>query len=202
MNTPTKVIWHHSGGTDANPCLSTQGQNVNTIDNWHKTKWPGFQSTVYKNKAGEGWHVGYHFVIDVKQRQIHQCRGFSEEGAHTIGMNTSSIGVLIIGNYDECSPDVISSDMYPLIQKVWKKCQTAAPRLQLTDNVPHRTYARKSCYGTKYSDTFVQRVLGDPGAKKIAIMKQVVELLEKKVALLLQMLSGRRLSLKENKYDV
>ena len=194
MNRPTKVIWHHSGGIDADPCLSTQHHTVDTIDDWHKTRWPGFQSRVYINKKGAGWHVGYHLVVDTRLGTITQCRAFSEEGAHTIGMNTRAIGVLVIGNYDVCSPDQIDSDAYPLINKAWEMCNTAIPALEIRDNVPHRKYANKSCFGTKYDDTFIQRVLtgGLVDTQEIVLMKKVVELLEQLVANLMVQFTGRR----------
>jgi hypothetical protein len=109
-------------------------------------------------------------------------------------MNTRAIGVLVIGNYDVCSPDQIDSDAYPLINKAWEMCNTAIPALEIRDNVPHRKYANKSCFGTKYDDTFIQRVLtgGLVDTQEIVLMKKVVELLEQLVANLMVQFTGRR----------
>jgi len=204
-----KVIWHHSNGMQGGPCVSTQHHNVNIIDNAHRSRWPGFTSKVFKNEWGIGWHVGYHFVIDVQKGIITQTRDFGEEGAHTIGMNTSSVGVLIIGNYDKCSGDTIPLSAHRLIVEVWEACKARYPQLVLTDNVPHRKYSTKSCFGDRYPDDYIQKVIKDFVSQENAILldeeaevfntllKKYIDLLRMKIALLTQRLTGKRLSARE-----
>lgn len=193
MNKPVKVIWHHTGGTDANACASTQHHTVETIDEWHKKLWPGFTSKLF------GYHVGYHLVIDFTHNTITQCRGFNEEGAHTIGMNTSSIGICMIGNYDKCSGDQIPQRGHELIREAWAMCKKAAPHLKISDNVPHRRYSKKSCFGDSLPDGFVQEILGGTATEKITLQEQVIDLLRQLIALLALQVTGKRLSAREIK---
>lgn len=208
-NTPKKVIWHHSNGMALFACAKTQHHTADIIDNSHKTRWPGFVSLVHKNSRGIGWHVGYHLVIDIKNETITQTRAFTEEGAHCIGKNRSSIGILIIGNYDKCSGEEIPKEKEYLLVQAWEMAKAAYPFLTIQDNVPHRTYASKSCFGDSLSANYVQQLItaaktvqpGDEKQKELLYIKtlreEIVELLTVYIALLTQRLSKKRLSLRE-----
>ena len=209
MNKPSKVIWHHSNGVLFFPCASTQHHTVDIVNQAHKKRWPGFTSQVYKNVKEEPYHVGYHLVIDLINEIITQTKAFHEEGAHCIGMNKSSIGVLIIGNYDTCSKDFIPKDKKWLIVKAWKICEEYAPYLLLKDNVPHRKYATKSCYGNSLTDDYIRNVIlrdmtideaSRDGAREqhiTTLTNTLIELIEQYIILLTQRLSKKRLSLRE-----
>jgi len=96
-NTPQWLIVHHSSGTDANPKADTSNQTVEIINEWHRQLW--------NYKSSLGWYVGYQYVID-KTGKVTQCRADSDVGAHTKGLNSQSIGVLVIGNFDVTMPTV------------------------------------------------------------------------------------------------
>ena len=159
LNRPDEVMWHHANGTALSPCAGTQHHNVDIIDNSHQSRWPGFTSQVYKNSRGEHYHVGYHLVIDFDNETITRTRAFSEEGAHCIGKNLSSVGVLMIGNYDECSGEEIPSEKEYLIVQAWEMIKEELPHLTIPKNNPHRKYASKSCFGDSLADNYVQNVI-------------------------------------------
>lgn len=66
-------------------CTATpEGRNVtvDTIRGWHKA---------------QGWKdIGYHYVITLDGK-IHEGRSIHEDGAHTIGQNSNSIGIVYVG---------------------------------------------------------------------------------------------------------
>lgn len=132
MNKPTVVITHHA--------VSLKTHTVSDVDNWHRQRWPGFVSRA-------GYHVGYHYVIEW-DGTVTQTRQHNEEGAHTIGMNTSSIGVCFMGNFDLHLPSEWQmKSWYVLYQKLKKEY----PNIP---TYPHRKYANKSCHGKLLSDDY------------------------------------------------
>jgi hypothetical protein len=138
MNTPTVIITHHCGGTDAAPLADSSFATVNDIDAWHKARWPEFYSSL-------GYWVGYHYVIE-KDGKVTQTRKHNEEGAHCIGMNRKSIGVCFAGNFDLTLPSEAQ-------MKAWYTLYTEL--LQQYPNIPtypHRKYASKSCHGRRLTD--------------------------------------------------
>jgi N-acetyl-anhydromuramyl-L-alanine amidase AmpD len=85
---PDKIIMH---------CSDSEFASVAEIDRWHRER--GFDC------------VGYHFVITnempekgARMRcldgQICAGRALSRQGAHTLGYNTDSIGICIVGKND------------------------------------------------------------------------------------------------------
>ena len=136
-NNPTVIITHHA--------LSQKWHTVKDVDNWHRERWPGFVSR-------SGWHCGYHFVIDW-DGTVTKTRQFDEEGAHTLGMNTSSIGVCFMGNYDIHYP---SDEQIKTWEEVYKNIQKEFPGLPCR---PHRHYASyKSCHGNLLPDDYFARL--------------------------------------------
>ena len=135
-NKPSKIITHHSA--------SPNTFMVEDVDNWHKERWPGFTSNVFTNKRGELYHVGYHFVCEA-DGTITQTRSISEEGAHTIGQNTSSIGFCFMGNFDTQHPTKEQIKAWKAWYKQWGKGMQV---------YPHRMYANKSCHGSLLADNY------------------------------------------------
>lgn len=142
MNTPTKIITHHA--------LSSRESTAQDVDSWHKLRWPGFVSHYFKNNKGKPYHVGYHYVIEWDGTVV-QCRDDSEEGAHTVGMNSSSIGVCFMGNFDNMMPSIAQEASW---MKLHAKLVVKYPVLTPENCVPHRRYANKSCHGKLLSDTY------------------------------------------------
>lgn len=137
MNTPTVIITHHA--------LSLPHHTALDVNDWHRQRWPNFVSR-------RGFHCGYHFVIET-DGTVTQTRDFDEEGAHTLGMNTSSIGVCFMGNFDIHLPSVEQmaswEELYVTIQK----------RFPAIPCRPHRHYAAyKSCHGKLLSDDYFARI--------------------------------------------
>jgi N-acetylmuramoyl-L-alanine amidase len=132
QNTPTKVIVHHSAAVTPLP-------QFDAINQWHKER----QFTL----SQLGHYVGYHYVIE-KDGTVIQARNEGEEGCHTIGQNKQSIGVCMVGNFDTETPtpeqeDALGKLLSMLIQKY---------KIQITDILPHRKFAEKSCYGSSLPD--------------------------------------------------
>ena len=207
VNIPKKIIGHHANGTLLNPQASTQHHTIDIIDATHKSRWNGFTSKVFKNSRGEFYHVGYHFVIE-KDGTWYQTRELNEEGAHTIGMNRSSIGVLFIGNFDTGVDSPTGAQQRAFI-KIFNLIKDRYPHITAYDIDPHRKYAAKSCFGSSLPDDYLTRIILDEGtysqdtekeqyeAQRILLLTTWRELLEQYVAMLIQVASGRRLSLKE-----
>ncbi|MDV4150611.1 peptidoglycan recognition family protein [Clostridium sp. AL.422] len=76
-NNPNKIIIHHSAREEWSP---------EEVDKYHKSK---------------GWKgIGYNFYIR-KDGTIYSGRPEDSEGAHTIGENSSSIGICLEGNFEK-----------------------------------------------------------------------------------------------------
>ncbi|MBR9706221.1 N-acetylmuramoyl-L-alanine amidase [Candidatus Pacearchaeota archaeon] len=71
----------------------------------HSTyKYPAFEDLFACHK-GLGWNgVGYHLYVD-KTANVSQTRPFNVEGAHTLGLNTKSIGLCYYSDNGKVSPN-------------------------------------------------------------------------------------------------
>lgn len=133
INTPTKLIIHHTGGTNANPLADTSHHTFEMVQSYHKSR---------------GWDdIGYHWYCE-KDGKITAGRAENSHGAHTIGHNTSSIGFCFAGNFDATHPTKEQEEAF----KVWYR--EFNKRYKDLPIHPHRKYANKSCYGNNLSDTW------------------------------------------------
>lgn len=182
MNKPTKIITHHA--------LSSINSTAQDIDAWHKLRWNGFVSRYHKNRKGEPYHVGYHYVIEWTGNVI-QCRDESEEGAHTIGMNTSSIGVCFVGNFDNHLPNELQLKAW---RGLYREIVSRHPHLKPSDVVPHRRYSNKSCHGKLLSDDYFGALVANSPEDLAALKKRVLELqaILARLKYLLSLLSKRQ----------
>ena len=137
------IIVHHSGGTASNPLADSSNYTVAMCDRDHKARGFGISSL--------GYHVGYQYIIE-KDGKVTQCRKDNEEGAHTIGKNKNSIGIMLSGNFDATLPTAEQTESLKklLLQKIneWD--------LHPNMIVPHRQFAQKTCYGKKLSDSWAR----------------------------------------------
>lgn len=172
LNKPNKVIVHHTGGTDAQPLADTSKHTAEIVDVTHKTRWPGFTSAVFKNKAGEPYHVGYHFVIENTGKVV-QCRAYGEEGAHCIGQNASSIGIVLSGNFDATLPTKKQEESFV---KLFREIQKAYPNIKDTDIYPHRKFATKSCYGKNLTDNYFTVLLGGAAPQAVTAVPIITQI--------------------------
>ena len=136
-NSPKWIIGHHTGGTDANPLADTSKHTASTVENWHLKK---------------GWDgIGYHYFISLAGT-ISQGRPEHVQGAHAIGYNRNSIGICLAGNFDATMP----SQAQEIALRGLLKELTAKYSIPLSNVVPHRKFANKSCYGKKLSDSWAR----------------------------------------------
>lgn len=149
MNKPSVVITHHA--------VSLRTHTVDDVDDWHKERWPEFRSSL-------GFWVGYHYVIDW-DGTVTQTRKHNETGAHTIGMNDSSIGICFMGNNDFHKPSFAQ-------MASWVDLYNKLPKLPTR---PHRLYANKSCHGKLLPDDYFQ--LYHQRWTTVEKLKQIVALL-------------------------
>lgn len=147
-NTPKKIIIHHLGGSDNAPLADTSHHTFDMVNADHKVKWD-FKSSL-------GHYIGYHYFID-KNGAVTQGRADTDEGAHTRGQNTSSLGIALAGNFDVTLPTV--QQERALRELLTKKI--AEHKLSAKDIVPHRTYANKSCFGKLLNDTWASELVKD-----------------------------------------
>jgi len=136
INVPKWLIVHHTGGTDASPRADTSHHTFEIVDNYHRGLW-NFRSSL-------GHYIGYHYFID-KNGKVTQGRADTEEGAHTKGMNLKSIGVALAGNFDATLPTAEQTEALTELLKELSIKYT----IPVTNIVPHRMFANKTCYGNK-----------------------------------------------------
>lgn len=134
MNIPEVIILHHTGGTDANPLADTSHHTAAMIKSWHIQK---------------GWRdIAYNWVIE-KTGKIVKGRNETWEGAHTIGMNSKSIGICFSGNFDATYP---TKEQEVAFKILYKELRARYSILTPDKVVPHRKYANKTCCGRLLKD--------------------------------------------------
>lgn len=173
MNKPQFLIIHHTGGTDANPKEDTSHHTFEIVNEWHRKLW-NFKSSL-------GHYIGYHYFIE-KNGKVTQGRADTDEGAHTLGKNLSSLGICLAGNFDVTEP---TKEQVEALKTVLK-AKMSQYGIALKDVVPHRHFANKSCYGSKLSDEWVQDLLKvkpvptpDPVPSNDAIVDEIKTHLQK-----------------------
>ncbi len=178
MNKPDKYIMHHA--------VSSKVHTAENVDDWHKERWPGFTSKHFKNKRGEYYHVGYHFVIEWDGLVV-QCRGLDEEGAHCYGQNSTSIGVCFMGNNDLHLPSAAQLESW---KKLYQTLQPSYPHITPGKVFPHRNYANKSCHGKLLPDNYYGMLVAISDEElRIQLTERVKQLQNRLKALL----TGRRM---------
>lgn len=148
------IVVHHCGGTDSDPLADTSEQSFGVVNEYHRQKW-NFRSSL-------GYYIGYHYYID-KKGKVTQGRADTDEGAHTIGMNTESIGICLAGNFDVTMPTI--AQIEALKSLVEKKMEEYG--IPMDKVVPHRRFANKTCFGRNLLDNWVQTLLTPPVDKSI-----------------------------------
>lgn len=149
MNNPKYIIVHHTGGSDANPLQDSSNYTFAQCDKDHKVRF-NFVSSL-------GYYVGYHYYIE-KDGTLHQARADGDEGAHTIGKNSSSLGVCMAGNFDFGMPT--PAQVITLKELLIKK--TSQYNIPAVNIVPHRTFANKTCYGNNLADDWAAKLISTP----------------------------------------
>lgn len=146
MNTPVYLLVHHSGGVDANPLQDSSNYTVAQCNQDHKVR--------FNMLSRKGFYVGYHYFID-KGGIITQTRFDDEEGAHTVGYNTSSLGICLAGNFDATLP----TDAQVATLKQWLTDKSKQYNIAPSNIYPHRQFAQKTCYGKNLSDDWARNLI-------------------------------------------
>ena len=158
------IVVHHSGAIGNNDLASSRHLTVDDIDSYHKSKW-NFPS-LYMKKGKGPYYVGYNVVYDPKTRQFTQTRAIGEETIHTKGLNYTSFGLCIIGNYTmgvdamgATIEDDISGYLDDLINGN-RRGLVVAPNTKLSLSVsriyPHRAFSQTQCYGSSLSNNWAR----------------------------------------------
>ncbi len=131
-NVPTKIIVHHTADTLGGP----QFEKVNA-----------YHRTLNFPVSSLGYFTGYHYLIE-RDGTVKRARLDSDEGAHTIGQNTESIGIGLAGHFDYQQPTAeqkrsLGQLCYELSQKY---------TIPLERIAGHRTYRSTTCPGANLSD--------------------------------------------------
>lgn len=134
------IIVHHTGGTDKDPLADTSNHTAVQVDYYHKSK---------------GWDgIGYNWFIE-KDGKIVKGRDENKVGAHTIGYNDKSIGICLAGNFDATIPtEAQIASLASLLKE--KVAQYSVP---LENIIPHRKFAKKTCYGNKLTDDWARNLI-------------------------------------------
>lgn len=152
-NIPKEILIHHTGSTETDPRADTSDHTFEIVNNGHRYNprvWLGEYSSL-------GFAIGYHYFID-KTGKVTQGRADSDEGAHCVGHNTTSIGICLAGNFDVTMPTKEQIEaLKTLIEKKMKDLSIGIDKVY-----PHRKFASKSCFGKKLPDNWVNTILGEP----------------------------------------
>ena len=130
MNKPKSYIIHHSL-TDDGPVLESF-------------------SAIKRNHMAKGWSdIGYHWVLEMVNNKLVWFKGRAEStnGAHCKeqGMNSKSIGICVVGNFDKYPP---TPAHYMMLAEKIAELDAKYGQLPIE---PHHLYAAyKSCPGNQF----------------------------------------------------
>lgn len=152
----THIIIHHSATPD-HPILNDWEAHRH-----YHTSWRYQGEIITKEKADElisqgmrgvipPWDdIGYHHGVELTNNGLYHRRGRPEnvDGAHCLGMNHTSIGILVNGNFDKAAP---TSVMYLMTANIcWDVCKRQHIKIENID--PHHKYAEdRTCPGTLFN---------------------------------------------------
>ncbi|MCT4507352.1 MAG: peptidoglycan recognition protein family protein [Tepidibacter sp.] len=128
MNKPNKIIIHHS--------LTKDSKTVS----WEAIKRYHINNQGYRD-------IGYHWGIELVKNEYKVFKGREEweVGAHTRGANTNSIGICLVGNFDNSEPP--KEQLYKLIVLI-KDIYSRYGELPIYTHNHFASY--KSCPGRKF----------------------------------------------------
>ena len=147
------VAVHHSGGVGSDPYYSTQSQVADDINNWHRQRWPEFQSEL-------GFWGGYNAFIS-REGVLTQFRLIGEETAANIGHNFDTISICLAGNFT-INPrtgkavDMPTDEQITKLKEVLSWICFEQKLVPYTSIVPHRGLWNTECYGNALADTWAR----------------------------------------------
>lgn len=141
---PNKIIVHHS--------LTKDGWTVS----WQAIR--KFHTGIIPGCSFKFHDIGYHFGIEqINDRyEILQGLMIGETGAHCRGQNKNSIGVCLIGNFDETVPDDLQ--IRSAVRLISSLCDVLV--IPHSEVYGHRHFAPyKTCPGANFSMTALRNEL-------------------------------------------
>lgn len=139
VNNPTEIILHHS---------ATKDGEVKDFDAIRK----------YHIEVKKWREIGYNWIIEKVRNEwvILKGREETENGAHTKGKNSTSIGICVVGNYDV---DELPEEALKLLVWLIKDVRSRWGNLAINS---HNKYANKTCPGTKFPLEMVRELANQP----------------------------------------
>lgn len=177
INKPKWIVVHHQAG-------NSDFESVNKDHRNNPKVWLGKYSSL-------GFAIGYHYYI-TKLGQIHQGRADTDEGAHCRGMNLSSIGICLQGNfsvYGEFPTEIQKKTLKGLLKELMEKYDIPASHI-----VPHRHFGKTECYGLNLKNDWAQQLVAvelqkSDDKKDIELLKKQITIIEKMIRVYVKLLA-------------
>ena len=177
INKPKWAILHHQAG-------NSDFESVNKDHRNNPKVWRGKLSSL-------GYAIGYQYYIS-KIGQIHQGRADTDEGAHCVGMNVSSIGICLQGNFSvegELPTDIQKRTLRDLLLVLMERHNIPASHI-----VPHRYFSRTECYGLNLKNDWAQQLVAvelqkSDDKKDIELLKKKITIIEKMIRVYVKLLA-------------
>lgn len=100
---------------------------------------------IHKLHLSNGWSgIGYHYVVR-KDGSIERGRPMDAVGAHVSGYNTKSVGVVVVGNFDEVQPEAVQLEAASKV--IAEICNTYNIAPSASSIVGHCDLMRTDCPG-------------------------------------------------------
>lgn len=153
----THIILHHSWSQDSG-----------NIHNWQEIG-------AYHTKV-KGWNaIGYHWGIENYEGAHRYCvgRGMDCVGAHTQGMNDTSIGICLVGEYDSKEPlDCQYWMLAELCKDLMRDFQIPIENIRR-----HSEYAEKTCPGKMFDmEKLKNKITGNGYHNPYELGSEIVDL--------------------------
>lgn len=118
---------------------NTTKEKVAEVTRWH---------TDPVDKGGRGWKaIGYHYLID-RDGTVAEGRPLDQVGAHTLGRNTGTIGVSLMGGFDSAATDKFEEHFTASQERALRSLISSLQRKYGYLAVSgHNQWAQKACPG-------------------------------------------------------
>jgi len=164
------VIIHHEAGNNG----------FASVNEYHRQKW--------NFKSSRGFYAGYTWFLD-KRRGWVQARAEDEEGAHTIGWNSKSVGVCLQGDF---SKEVLSAETKAILKTKIDEIRTRwnIPQSEVYGHKEKQVGKTTACPTSlmNFVREYRNGVVSVADSEIIELKKQQISLLKKMVELLQKLL--------------
>lgn len=148
MRNINTIVIHHS----ATPSTQTIEKSMSSFDNTHKERlYEAYQQPLSNSDYK---YIAYHFCVD-RFGTVKSGRSLDVAGYHASNypVNLESIGICMIGNFDE---ERATSEQFNAVYELIKKLKKEFPEINTLE--PHRKYASKTCPGINFTDSLVEEL--------------------------------------------